>query len=349
MLKIYISLGLALLIIGLFAVVQDKDVSTYRVWSLVEVVGARTVADTDSGSDRAWDLQIAGRHGDACAIAMRSEISRYPNNIDVQLFREIPSTANCDGDEALFDTRLALSPNIMDGQPPYLIVNDQVWEIAYPDADDADNLPEFHELSLVPVQVEAGSVSTRETEPPLQQLHILGNQGVGCKLPLVYALRRSTEGVLIGVYNAIAADAVCPMMLLPFDEIVALPATETQSDPLIKVNAIPIDELEKQVMSQIDKVLTNILKVTVNVIRAEPTQVSLDVTGEHPDGCDYPVLVNQTRQGNTITIEVFREVPADVFCPMILKPYQDSIPLSGSFASGKYIINVNTHTQALEL
>ena len=91
MLKIYISLGLALLIIGLFAVVQDKDVSTYRVWSLVEVVGARTVADTDSGSDRAWDLQIAGRHGDACAIAMRSEISRYPNNIDVQLFREIPS------------------------------------------------------------------------------------------------------------------------------------------------------------------------------------------------------------------------------------------------------------------
>ena len=38
-----------------------------------------------------------------------------------------------------------------------------------------------------------------------------------------------------------------------------------------------------------------------------------------------------------------------MFCPMILKPYQDTIRLDGDFAPGEYIINVNTYTQALEI
>ena len=102
-------------------------------------------------------------------------------------------------------------------------------------------------------------------------------------------------------------------------------------------------------MSQSDKVLTNISRVEVRIQESYPMRVSLDVDGEHPDGCEYPVVVGQQRQGNTVAIEVYREVPPDVVCPMILKPYRDTIHLDGSFESGEYIINVNSHSQRVSL
>ncbi|MDE2950955.1 MAG: hypothetical protein OXT68_09315 [Chloroflexota bacterium] len=345
MLKIYLALGLALALIGLSAVVQNKDVSTYRVWSIVDSV---SVSPSEAGIDRAWDLWVNGSHGDACALALQSEIARYPQNIDIQLYREIPSTANCDGDEAIFERRLSLPGELVAGQPPYLIINSQVWALSYP-AGETDGLPVFEAQELMPVRVEqAGLVASADAAEQIE-LRIRGIQAIGCDLPELYSMRVSTESVLLGVFNAIAADTVCPAMLVPVDDKVILSATDAGSDALFKLNAIPINELEMPEMSPIDKVLTNILGVTVKIEKSQTARVSLDVQGEHPDGCDFPVIVKQARQGNSVTVEVYREVPADVFCPMILQPYQDTIQLNGDFAPGEYVINVNTYTQALKI
>ncbi len=346
MLKVYLALGLGLVVIGLSVVVQNKDLSTYRVWSTVDSVSA-SPAEAEGEIDGAWDLWVSGSHGDACALALQSDIVRYPQNIDIQLYREIPSTANCDGDEAIFERRLPLTGELAAGQPPYLIINSQVWAISY-SAGGTDGLPRFEAQELMPAQIEqAGLVAS--AEPEKVELRIRGVQAIGCDLPELYSMRVSAESVLLGVFNAMAADTVCPAMLVPIDDIVILPATEAQADALFKLNAIPINELEMPEMSPIDKVLTNILDVTVEIEKSETTRVSLDVQGEHPDGCDYPVVVTQARQGSSVTVEVYREVPADVFCPMILKPYQGTIQLEGDFAPGEYIINVNTYTQALKI
>jgi len=345
MLKIYLALGLALALIGLSAVVQNKDVSTYRVWSIVDSV---SVSPSEAGIDRGWDLWVNGSHGDACALALQSDIARYPHNIDIQLYREIPSTANCDGDEAIFERRLSLTGELVAGQPPYLIINSQVWAISYP-AGETDGLPVFEAQELMPVRVEqAGLVASADAAEQIE-LRIRGIQAIGCDLPELYSMRVSTESVLLGAFNAIAAETVCPAMLVPVDDKVILSATDAGSDALFKLNAIPINELEMPEMSPIDKVLTNILDVTVKIEKSQTTRVSLDVQGEHPDGCDFPVIVKQARQGNSVTVEVYREVPADVFCPMILQPYQDTIQLNGDFAPGEYVINVNTYTQALKI
>lgn len=345
--KVYLALGFALVVIGLSVVVQNKDVSTYRVWSIVDSVSV-SPSDAEADIDRAWDLWVNGSHGDACALALQSDIARYPQNIDIQLYREIPSTANCDGDEAIFERRLSLTGELVAGQPPYLIINNQVWAISYPTGE-ADGAPAFEAQELMPVQVEqAGLVDSADAAERVE-LRIRGVQAIGCDLPELYSMRVSAESVLLGVFNAIAADRACPAMLIPVDEKVTLPATDAQSDALFKLNAIPINELEMPIMTPIDKVLTNILDVTVKIEKSETTRVSLDVQGEHPDGCDFPVVVKQARQENSITVEVYREVPADVFCPMILKPYQDTIQLQGDFAPGEYIINVNTYTQALKI
>ncbi|MCY4537675.1 MAG: hypothetical protein OXE52_05520 [Chloroflexi bacterium] len=347
MLKVYLALGCALVVVGLSVVVQNKDVSTYRVWSAVDSVSA-SPSEGEADIDGAWDLWVNGSHGDACALALQSEIARYPQNIDIQLYREIPSTANCDGDEAIFERRLSLTGELVAGQPPYLIINSQVWAISYP-AGKADGLPVFEAQELLPVHVEqAGLVAGADAAEPVE-LRIRAVQAIGCDAPELYSMRESAESVLLGVFNAIAADTVCPAMLVPVDEKVTLPATDAGSDALFKLNAIPINELETPEMTPIDKVLTNILDVTVEIEKSDATRVSLDVQGEHPDGCDFPVIVNQARQGNSITVEVYREVPVDMFCPMILKPYRDTIRLEGDFAPGEYIINVNTYTQTLEI
>lgn len=129
--------------------------------------------------------------------------------------------------------------------------------------------------------------------------------------------------------------------------LLGLFATELPEDALLWVRTWL--ENEEQTVKESDKVLTNIFGVDVRVLESYPMRLSLDVDGEHPDGCDFPVIVGQSRRGNTIEIEVYREVPADVVCPMILKPYRDTIQVEGSFESGEYTIKVNSHSQTVSI
>jgi inhibitor of cysteine peptidase len=71
-----------------------------------------------------------------------------------------------------------------------------------------------------------------------------------------------------------------------------------------------------------------------------PVQLSLQVSGYQPDGCDFPVIVEQTQNGSTINVRIYREIPANVRCAMNIVPYEAAINL-GSFPAGKYTVNVN--------
>ncbi len=102
-------------------------------------------------------------------------------------------------------------------------------------------------------------------------------------------------------------------------------------------------------VSDTEKVLTNIFRVEVIVKESNPMQIMLDVAGEHPDGCDLPVHVAQRRDGNNIEVEVYRELPYEIVCPMILRPYSDNILLDGNFESGSYSISVNSHSQSIDI
>lgn len=130
------------------------------------------------------------------------------------------------------------------------------------------------------------------------------------------------------------------------NQAAASAATEAPSNAL---SVTATAEPEETKVKAADKVLTNIHSVDIRVMESYPMRMSLEVRGEHPDGCDFPVHVSQTRQDNAITVEVYREIPSDVFCPMILRPYEDVIHLDGDFDFGSYSIRVNDHTQSIEL
>jgi hypothetical protein len=90
--------------------------------------------------------------------------------------------------------------------------------------------------------------------------------------------------------------------------------------------------------------LTYIDLVEAVVLESFPAQIQLHINGSHPDGCNYPVHVEQQRDGNTVTLKVFRNVPLAAMCPAVLLMYDETITLEGTFEPGTYTIDVNGFT-----
>jgi len=93
--------------------------------------------------------------------------------------------------------------------------------------------------------------------------------------------------------------------------------------------------------SATSRIFTTIESVTANVLSTTPAQIELAVSGYQPDGCDFPVIVDQSQTGSTITVSIYREMPADMMCPAVLRDYAETIHLDGTFAPGTYTVNVN--------
>lgn len=76
------------------------------------------------------------------------------------------------------------------------------------------------------------------------------------------------------------------------------------------------------------------------LLESFPVQIHLRVTGYQSDGCDYPVTVEQRRQGSEVYVDIYREMPLAVICPDMLLEYEATIPLDGGFEPGTYRIHV---------
>ena len=87
--------------------------------------------------------------------------------------------------------------------------------------------------------------------------------------------------------------------------------------------------------------LTIIEKVETQVSASLPATITLQISGYHPDGCQFPAQVEQTRNGDHVTVKIYRIVPKDLLCTMELNPYNDTITLDGTFDSGTYSVDVN--------
>lgn len=344
-------LSLLLVFASVLSISAQDDDETFRVWSPIESITTESLTSDEDDGLVTWEITIAGIHTDACEFDMFTDWVLYENNIDIQIYREIPIAATCLREDTPFETTLILEIPI-DEVPPYVIVNDQVWEVALFTGDDQDEAT-VEELVLVGVVVDdvVTSYVPAETDDDVDryELALSGSYGVGCETPLVQSVRQLAESTLIGVFNPVPELAVCPAMIIILDETIVIPATLIAVDALVTVNEFVINEMEAQAMSDTNKVMTNINTVTVNVMESSPMQISLEVSGEHPDGCDYPVMVDQERDDNTITVSIYREVPIDVMCPMMLNPYEATIKLDGTFESGSYTIKVNGETKSIDI
>lgn len=320
-----IMLILTLIIGSLVGHQQREDTADRRALPRIESL-------TLSLSDDGQRLKISGRYAEDCAAPWQTLVHAFPQNLNVQFYREVASSANCGPQDAPYEKELDLDSATV---PRAVIINDQAWARAR---------SEYVERSLFPARIKHATLLTDEDGGT--RLRLRGSQAVGCTLPLVYTWRETDGRLSLGAFNAMDAGGVCPDLEVEFDATLTLPATELPADTLLDVNGILVNELETQNVSDTDKVLTNIFKVDATVA---DERISLAVEGEHPDGCDFPVQVEQSRDGERVHVEVFRLIPADVFCPMILQPYKGVIKLDGAFAAGDYAVQVNSHTQTVNI
>ncbi len=327
--------SLLLIILALAGVLtalwQSQDDRTTRDLPLIQALSV----SADGG------LTLSGTFARDCSASLRTEARWFARNLDFQVTRDRSSRAACGMQASAFVIEL---PAQSARAPVYVIVNNEAWFRASDEAG-ADN--GYERQRLYPVHVDDARLAIGDSGEA--HLTVRGSQAIGCDLPELISLREAEASILIGVHNAMPADGVCPAMLVEVDETFAVSATELPADTLFAVNAFLIDEVETIDVNDSEKVLTNIIRVAATVNRGQPAQISLQVEGEHPDGCDLPVHAEQSRTGDTVKVEIYRKVPADMICPMILRPYEGEIQLEGDFAPGSYTIMVNSHSQTLDI
>ncbi|MCI0710675.1 MAG: hypothetical protein L0154_10990 [Chloroflexi bacterium] len=121
------------------------------------------------------------------------------------------------------------------------------------------------------------------------------------------------------------------------------PGYDTDSEPAEP--AQPTEEPLPTPEGETVKVPHVITDVEVLILESNPLQLQLQVTGYQTDGCEYPVQVEQRREGNEIIVEVYRNVPIAATCIQLIVDYNQNIPLEGEFTSGEsYTIIVNDFT-----
>ena len=117
MTKSGIVLILTLLVGGLAGYLQRGEATSRRALPQIDSVAV----DMSPDGRR---LQISGSHAEDCAAPLQSVVNAFTQNLDIQLYQDIPSTAVCGLQAIAFEIELALDAA---AETSAIIINDQAW------------------------------------------------------------------------------------------------------------------------------------------------------------------------------------------------------------------------------
>ncbi|MBC8098553.1 MAG: hypothetical protein H7Y11_03865 [Armatimonadetes bacterium] len=184
-----------------------------------------------------------------------------------------------------------------------------------------------------------------------------GMQLQGCPDPVI---TRQTpvpaENTLnMQVFQLLPLNAVCPQTFAPPTYKARVPLLTTDSEQVtlagmytIIVNGVTVEhdfgvgDSRGQTgdMVEVDAMIESVELV---VMESAPPQINLVVKGYHPDGCKADTVVEPTITEGSISVRVYRLLPRNAICPMMLMPYEATIEL-GAVQSGAYTVTVNAFT-----
>ncbi|MEQ8676938.1 MAG: hypothetical protein RLP44_07810 [Aggregatilineales bacterium] len=273
----------------------------------------------------------------------------------VELYREIPPNVRCAGEEQPFTLTIPVDPAFNpDPSIPTLVavtyvveVNDFIAELVFTADDSGEFTPELIPTTreLFPIE----NVRVTVNEDKTLTVNIIAQAPDGCEIPFV---TRQVQGdvLAIQVYRpALTEVRACPLILIThdIDFTVELPDGMDAGTYEVIVNDVRSEfTIGDGIMDNAPapgQILAVVETVDVAILESFPPQLTITVTGYHPDGCDYPVQVETTIDGDTITVRIFREVPADVMCPMNIVPFEETYNL-GAVDPNTYTLHVNDYT-----
>jgi hypothetical protein len=183
----------------------------------------------------------------------------------------------------------------------------------------------------------------------------------GCNVPIgtVYGLEDMT--VRVQIQRTLPADAGCPAVIQPFSSSLVLSEPVAYGVYEIVVNdyrarfelteagvtMLADDEGDGSAASG-GELRADIVIETADVMVADGT-VTVEMRGYIPDGCDFPLVIEQAVDGFSIEINVLRQAQPDVVCTMLIVDYRNTVVLDGAIPPGRYTLRVNNFTTTLDV
>jgi hypothetical protein len=171
----------------------------------------------------------------------------------------------------------------------------------------------------------------------------------GCDVPVIVRQTVENGAVNLRLYRILSAAMACPMILVQYTNDIEIPLTGDEGGLwVISANdrevGYDFDRDTSVAGEDLTRMDATIESVEVNAGTPLPQQVTITVTGYHPDGCRVPTQVRQQFDviNNTLNVHIYRVVPIDVMCPAVIENFTLTIPLEIAISEGvSYTINVN--------
>ncbi len=123
------------------------------------------------------------------------------------------------------------------------------------------------------------------------------------------------------------------LLLLLLSSCLGNQAPGAEMPPFPPSTSVPAAPLRRELLVVED--------VEAFVLETYPMQLRLAVRGYWPSGCSGEIRVEQQLANNTLTVTIWRAVPAGAACLAVIVPYDETIAIEGSFTQLPAAIAVN--------
>lgn len=298
-------------------------------------------------SDGSLGLTITGYATDACDFPVQVTPDPREDILYVDVYRELPITVSCLREDVPYEATIALPQGVALDAGYLIDVNGTAAVVRQSESTPINP----GELRLEPVmrhEPRIESARIRQNEAGEWVLTVQGTHVSGCEAPVFVRQQMIAEGSTDTLHVSVARyipDQPCPRILLRLDETIVLDVDGPDLPPLrVNGNMVETDGTDATPTpppADVNRVPHVIENVEVRVLESFPMQLQLEVSGYQTDGCDFPVQVAQSREDNTITVNIYREMPEGVLCPANIVNYEATISVAGTFTPGDYTLIVN--------
>lgn len=343
---------------------SNQERQDIQVLTIEEVM---VTYDADTG----LTLKLQVIQNDGCDFPLTVSDQSSPGVLLIEIKRDIAALTDqpCVSEPVAVELDVqindeTLSDVLAESDMLYLVVNDLYFRLPAVGEGDQRAFGELQSLTREDVGIEHASIETIEPDEVGEFVLIAeGLYATTCLTPDI--VRQSVDGgtfkieifKLVPVQQMEQAEQAteeCPQTFAPptYEGRIPLTLGSADTEPMPLSGAFVVDVNGYQLTYDFDNriqgeapvkgmiVDTVIESTEVLLLESFPPQLVLNVTGYHPDGCQFPVQIDQTQEGNTIKVHIYREVPPNVRCTMNIVGYEAGINL-GSFDPGTYTIDVN--------
>lgn len=222
--------------------------------------------------------------------------------------------------------------------------------------------PKTGETTEGKARVESIDILILESFPV--QVHVVakGNLPDGCSRIDKIDRERKGDTFEITISTARIAEALCTEALVPFEETIPLDvlglAAGTYTVTVNEVSdtfELAMDNVPQTGDSgpqggEIISGTAPVDSIEINILESMPVQLSVVIRGNLPDSCTTISRPEEMRNGDTISLNLITERPADAVCTQVLTPFEETVLLDiEGLPAGVYTVAVGGVTGSFEL